>query len=106
MCGPSSTLIDIYFKVSMQSFNEDDLVILSHLTTWRARMSYIIAYNTCKRKLTVNCEQRRVTEPLGRHVLGHACVVSRVLQSGLADQQVSLARHDHVVVRLDRHVVP
>lgn len=57
-------------------------------------------------ELTVNREQRRVAESLSRHVLGHAGVIGRVLKSGLADQQVSLAGHDHVVVRFDRHVVP
>lgn len=58
------------------------------------------------RVLTVNRQQRRIAESLGGHVLGHARIIGRVLQPGLADQQVALAGHDHVVVRFDLHVVP
>lgn len=55
--------------------------------------------------LTINRKKRRIALSFGSHILGHTRVIGRVLQPGLADQQVSFAGHDHVIVRIDLHAV-
>lgn len=70
----------------------------------KIRTCFYCAYNIiCK--LTVDCEQRWIAKSLGRHVLRDARIIGRVLQSGLADQQVAFTGHDHVGVWLDRYVI-
>lgn len=57
---------------------------------------------------TQNGENGRVADPLAGHILRHAGIIAHVGQTGLNDQQMSLAADDQVAAflfRLDGHAI-